>query len=158
MVNRKIYSVKEAHRKRTSKMSPGFIHFTERTGIHTENPITFSDGLLGSSCGLLLGLLPCSFLVILLDTTVQKTLYRKTQQQPLLSAALTLSVWGKDGLWSLAAGFHLVPDTLLWLPQLRLPESILGWNGPALGPALCVKVAHILVQCHSSGILCHLIC
>lgn len=70
-------------------MSPGFIHFTEMTGIYTENPITFSDSLLGSSCELLLGLLPCCFLVILLDTTVQKTL--KTQQQPLVSAALTLS-------------------------------------------------------------------
>lgn len=157
MVNNKIYLAKEAHRKRTLKMSPSSIHFTDMRGIHAENPITFSDGLLGSPCGLLLGLVPCPFLVFLLENTVWKTFFWKTQQQLLLSPAPTLPVRGKDGSWTLAAGLHLVPGTLLSLPGLRSAASILGWDCPALGPALPVKVLHILVQCHSSGLLCHLI-
>lgn len=152
MVNKKIYSVKEAHRKRTWDMSPGFIHFTKMTGIHIENPITFSDGLLGSSFELLLGL-PYFFLVILLDATVQKTL--KTQQQPLLSAALSLpgermacGPWQQ--VWPCPRYIPLTPWTkIAWIHSGMERSSRLALSG---------KVPHILIQCHSSGILCHLIC
>ena len=130
----KIFICQEAHRKRTLKMSLSFIHFTELRGIHGENPITFSDGLLESSCGLLLGLLPCPFLVILLEIAVWKTLSFKIQQQLLLSLCL-----GKGWLTDLGSTFAPCPRHTPLTSQTKLPWIHSGSELPCPGTSYICK-------------------